>query len=129
MSKEVLISGKIVVGKKLGTKLGFPTINIRCEKIESGVFVGEIFLQGKWRESVIHVGEKPTIGDVNFSCEVHVLKFDYEMNEEIFPGKDIKVRLLYKIRDTEKFGTLDELKGKISQDVEFAKNWYNLRKL
>lgn len=129
MSKEILVNGEIVSGKKLGTKLGFPTVNIKYRGSESGVFAGEILLGGKWFKSVIHVGKKPTIVDKEICCEVHILEFSSVAEREIFSGRKVSVRFMKKIRNTKKFKNLDELKEKISRDVEFAKSWYNLRKL
>ncbi len=43
MSKEVLIEGVVVSGRKLGTKLGFPTVNVLYKGEIAGVFVGEIY--------------------------------------------------------------------------------------
>ena len=125
MSKEVLIEGEIIKGRKLGTKLGFPTVNIKYRGDLSGVFVGEISLNNMWVRSVIHVGEKSTIDDMNKSIEVHILDWEEKMNQYIMSGDKVKVKFLFKIRETEKFDTLDDLKIGIFHDVEFAKNWYN----
>jgi riboflavin kinase/FMN adenylyltransferase len=127
MSKEVFIKGKVVEGRKLGTKLGFPTINVVYKGDVSGIFIGEILLGGKWKRAAVHVGRKPTINDHEPNLEVHVLSFKKEMEREVVAGKEVIVKLLNKIRDTEKFKTLEELKAKISEDVEFIKNWYNQR--
>jgi riboflavin kinase/FMN adenylyltransferase len=127
MSKEVFIKGKVVEGRKLGTKLGFPTINVVYKGDVSGIFVGEILLGGKWKRAAVHVGKKPTIADNEVSLEVHVFSFKKEMQKEVSAGKEVIVRLLHKIRETEKFLNLEELKTQISLDVEFVKNWYNQR--
>lgn len=126
MSKEIVIDGVVVTGKKLGRKLGFPTINVFYDGNISGVFVGEILLDGKWLCGAVHAGKPQTFDKDKAGLEVHVLNFKEEMRKEIFPGKKVKIKLLSKIRDTEKFKNPEELKEKISQDVKSAKNWYNL---
>lgn len=123
MSKEVLIEGEVVSGRKLGTKLGFPTINILYKGNIAGVFVGEILIKDEWMKAVIHIGKKLTIQDDEVGLEVHILNWEGVVEK----GEEVVVKLFEKIRDTKKFENLEELKKEISKDVQFAKNWYNLR--
>lgn len=123
MSKEVLIKGVVVSGRKLGTKLGFPTVNVVYKGDIKGVFVGEILLGNEWAQAVIHIGKKPTIQDDEVSLEVHILNWSGEVKE----GINVSVKLSEKIRDTKKFEDLEELKKAIEKDVEFVRNWYNLQ--
>lgn len=122
MSKEVLIQGEVVSGRKLGKKIGFPTVNIVYKGDVSGIFVGEILLDGKWLQAVIHIGKKPTIQDDEVTLEAHILNW----TGDVKTGTIVSVKLLKKIRDTKKFEDLKQLEKAIEKDVEFARNWYNL---
>lgn len=113
MSKEILIEGEVVSGKKLGTKLGFPTVNIVYKGDFEGVFVGEIILNGSRKPAAIFIGKG--------LLEVYIL----DWSEEIREREKISVKLLKKIRDIKKFENYEDLKVEISKDVEFVKNWYN----
>ena len=109
-------------GKGIGKTLGFPTINLAYTGDENGVFVGEIFVDKKWRLAAVHIGNRLSL-DEEFSCEVFVI----DWSGEVLPGQEVEVRLFDKIREVKKFPNLEELKKQISKDVEFAKNWYNSR--
>lgn len=109
-------------GRGLGKQLGFPTINVHYDGQTEGVFLGRIFLENKWHDSVIHVGKKPTVSDVGVFCEVHVL----DWNKDVAWGTEVRVELNEKIRDTKKFTDTEELKSQIAKDVEFAKKTYRI---
>ena len=107
--------------------MGFPTLNISYKGNVSGVFVGRVFVFGKPYKAAVHVGPRPTFNDDESFCEGYLLDFDTGKNSD-FVGESIEFELLEKIRDTKKFDNLDELKSQMRLDVEFVKNWYNLKK-
>ncbi|MDD3861351.1 MAG: riboflavin kinase [Candidatus Gracilibacteria bacterium] len=113
MSKEILIEGEVVSGKKLGRNLGFPTVNIVYKGDFEGVFVGEIILERKQMPAAVFIGKG--------LLEVYILDWSGEICER----EKISVKLLKKIRDIKKFENYEDLKSEISKDVEFVKNWYN----
>jgi len=51
--------------------------------------------------------------------EVHLLEFDGDLY-----GKRIEVEFVAKIRDEEKFSTLDKLVASIQRDVKQIKAWF-----
>ncbi|MFH1218569.1 MAG: riboflavin kinase [Candidatus Peregrinibacteria bacterium] len=106
------ISGKIISGKGLGKKLGFPTLNIECD-CERGVYVGRVFLDREYKAAV-HVGDGV--------LEAYLLDFEGSVGI----GAEMKVELLEKARDSEKISDFGELKKVIGEDVAFVKNWYTL---
>jgi len=119
---EKQIKGVVISGRGLGKKLGYPTINVHYDGKISGVFLGKILVDGKWNNSVIHVGEKPTISNVGVFCEVYIL----DWHSDVKWGTDVEIELGEKIRDTKKFANTDELKEQIAKDVEFAKKTYKM---
>ncbi len=124
-----VISGKIVTGLGLGKKLGFPTINLPYFGKESGVFAGEVFLNGVGHPAAINIGSRPTVDDKKNLCEAFLLNIsasDEAIINEIKPDTAIQIHLKQKIRDTKKFANLVELKTQIAKDVEFVKTCYNL---
>lgn len=118
--KEI-ISGETIKGRGLGRVLGFPTINIPYFGDISGVFAGEVLLDGKLRKAAIHVGKKPTLDDEKKTVEAYLFDF----NETVDPGTSIEVCLLKKIRKTKKLKGLEELKKQIAKDVVVIKNYFS----
>ncbi|MBI2634375.1 riboflavin kinase [Candidatus Peregrinibacteria bacterium] len=108
------IEGMLIKGQGLAKKIGFPTLNIEYYGDISGIFAGEIFLDVKWRMAAVHLGPRPTVDDPKPICEVYVL----DWNGEILPGSILTVRTLKKIRDVEKFGSMEELAERIEKDVK-----------
>lgn len=110
-----IITGKVVKGRGLGRKMGFSTLNIPYNGELRGVFAAKVLLDGKSYPAAVSVGPRPTINDESVFCEAYLIDFDGDIVGEI------RVELLEKIRDIEKFEDLEELKRQIAKDVEFVK--------
>jgi len=120
----MIVRGKVQSGQKVGRTIGYPTINIPYDSEQRGIFVGEVFYEGKLYKAAIHLGEKPTFDSTVPVCEAFLLDFDETIDE----GEEVEVKVKDKIRDIEKFENLEDLKVRISQDVEFVQSWYNERR-
>lgn len=122
LGREYFISGKVVKGSGIATKLGVPTINFEVEKyvlVPHGIIVGIAKLKNSLFPAIAYFGFKPTFGGEKFSCEVHILgKFLNSVPSEI------AFRPILKIREERKFGNLKELKNQIMKDVNFAKKFF-----
>ena len=117
------MSGRVAHGEKLGRELGFPTANIHLHRHASplqGIFVVEVFgLDKEPIQGVASVGTRPTVNETKALLEVFLLDF----NKDIY-GRHIQVSFLKKLRDEEKFDSLDELIEKIQMDVEQAQAYF-----
>lgn len=118
-----IIEGKTVAGQKLGSRFGFPTVNMLYNGAEKGVFAGKLFFDGKWHIAAINIGVRPTVDNATNLCEAFLLNWQGNIPE----GSMVKVELGQRIRDTKKFLNFDELKAQIAKDVEFVKTCYNVR--
>ncbi len=121
-----MLSGKVVKGLKIGRSLGFPTANLLVENHKklipkTGVYVVKVKIGNGWYKGVLNIGYRPTLNipEHPLSIEVHIIEFEGNLYE-----KNLTVFLLYRIRDDERFESLDELKKWIVKDVEFAKNFF-----
>lgn len=117
------IAGKVVHGDGLGKKLGFPTANVEVSEPprERGVFAVEAegpALGGK-RFGVCNIGVRPTVSGRKLVVEAHFLGFSGDLY-----GSVVTLKLLAKLRDERKFGSLDELKAQIALDIQ-ASSSYN----
>jgi len=101
---------KVVKGKGLGKKLGFPTINLGKQRFGSGVFFVKVAIDGRDCFGAMHVAN-------DGYTEIHL--FDYD---DTAYGKDVSVDVIEKIRDTRRFEEIEELKKQIAEDVKVAKN-------
>lgn len=116
-----VFSGRVVEGKRLGRTLGFPTANIRPEgpaDIPAGVFACLVFVPGfPLKGGMLNVGTRPTVEDSGErSIEANLFDFSGDLY-----GKDIKVLILAKIRDEQKFPDLDSLRRRLEKDRDRAK--------
>lgn len=111
------ISGTVQHGKKIGRQMGFPTANIRpLEKKQllpaSGVYAVWVYVQGERYQGMLNIGTKPTVSHINeITLEVHIIGFDYDLY-----GQIITLELISRIRDEERFDTLEELQQQICLD-------------
>ena len=115
LGRPFTMSGRVLHGKKLGRQLGFATANIRIGRAISplrGVFA--IRSEGIGN-GVANVGTRPTVNGKGFLIEAHFLDF----NGDLY-GQRLNIEWLKKIRDEEKFESLDELKQQIGKDIEAA---------
>lgn len=114
------MSGIVVEGKKLGRKLGYPTANIEISDSlklipADGIYVVKIETDNKIYGGMMSIGMNPTFGGEKKTIEVNI--FDFE--KDIY-GKKITVNFIGKIRNEEKFSSLDELKLKLDSDKKIS---------
>lgn len=123
MGRPYAISGEVVVGNRLGRKLGFPTSNLVIDDSmvtpPNGVYVTFCVYNGKRYPSVTNVGVKPTIGNYGKNVETHIFDFD-----KILYGKGITVEFLDMLRDEKKFDNVEELSEQIISDCATAKEFH-----
>ena len=110
--------GKVVQGKNIGNKIGFPTANIKVvhpDKVIplNGVYFTKTSINGKKFWSMTNIGINPTFGDGQVSIETNIFDFD----EDIY-DKDIKISFISRIREEIKFNDPDELVEMLKKDRE-----------
>ncbi len=117
------LAGRVLHGQKLGRQLDAPTANIALHRIRSplqGVYAVRVCGGGlEGAPGVANVGVKPTIGEsLEATLEVHVL----EGSPDLY-GERLTVRFRHKLRDEQKFPSLDALKAGIAADKANARTW------
>lgn len=112
------LKGRIVGGKKLGRKLGYPTANIEMDdplKLipHDGVYACKVHLLGKNYGGMLNVGSRPTVDEENSprSLEVHIFDFQKEVYTE-----EIRVEFVKRIRPEIKFPGLEALRERLLLD-------------
>lgn len=121
LGRPYTIVGRVVHGAKLGRNIGFPTANVllkRCVSPVKGVYVVKLNIQQKDYYGVANIGSRPTVDGIKQQLEVHVFDF----NNDLY-GQHIEVALLAKIREEQRFASIDELTNQISKDSEQARDF------
>ncbi len=119
------ITGSVVSGNKIGSKIGFPTINIKVDEnlcLRTGVYVGYIEINGKKYKAVINWGRRPTVDGKNKVLEVHIID-DFD-DKEVLEYKKPKVYFLHYIRDEQKFENTYQLKEQIKKDILYSLKYF-----
>lgn len=118
-----MVSGKVVSGKQLGRTIGYPTANIQVAEDYKliptiGVYVVSVTVKGTDYYGMLSVGTNPTVGGTEKTIEVYIFDF----NDTIY-NEEITVRFLTKIRDEEKFASIDLLIEALKNDEVFSRNF------
>lgn len=111
------VSGVVAHGKRLGTKLGMPTVNLLPEKEKLlppyGVYFSEVSVGERVYKGVTNIGCKPT---VNEEKQAGVETYLYDFAQDIY-GKEITVRLFSFHRPERRFESVEALKKQMAADI------------
>lgn len=122
---EYQIKGKIIIGKKIGRTLGFPTANIKLSfnycLPNNGVYVTKIKIDDIIYKSITNIGVSPTIKNDNIRT---IETFIFDFNKDIY-GEEVTLYFIDKLRDEIKFNSITELKNKIKNDIKEARTYFN----
>ncbi len=125
-----MLNGKVVNGKKIGGKIGYPTANINIKETyklipKMGVYVVQSFLKNDLVFGMMNIGNRPTVNGTHQTIEVHFFDF----NEDLY-GQNLTIELCYFLRDEKKFDSLELLIHQLKKDEHTARNYIknNLKK-
>ena len=110
------VSGVVEHGNAIGTKLGFPTANIRLNSAKqlpaSGVYSVVAQVNGVEYKAVANIGTNPTVGNGHLSLEVHLLNFQGDLYDHT-----LTISFLSFLRKEKQFSSLEELRNQITMDI------------
>ena len=122
------LSDHVSHGKKLGTTLGFPTVNLKLKEHvlppAKGVYATKVILEnGETHIAVTNVGTRPTVDDGD---QLTIEGFILDFNGDLY-GQKIQMEFYTFLREERKFPSFDALREEIARNVEqtreyFAKN-------
>lgn len=111
------LHGRVVPGTGRGEGLGFPTANLNVSRGQAlppdGVYTSWAHINGKAYESLTNVGLCPTFDSTERTIETYIIDYSGDLY-----GNDLYVDLVGKLREEEKFGSIDDLKTQIVNDIE-----------
>jgi len=121
LNRQWSINGKVIKGKQLGKKIGFPTANIDIKDYVlacPGVYAVEVRMINSLNiiKGIANLGYRPTFNGKKILLEVHLFNFSRNLY-----NKYLSVDFLSFIRKEKKFKNADELRKQIKRDLLIAK--------
>jgi riboflavin kinase/FMN adenylyltransferase len=126
LGRFLLVDGSVLEGKRLGRKLGFPTLNIEWENElvpAEGVYITAVHIPSFQRSfpSVTNIGVRPTVYENSIvTMESHLLDFTADVYQE-----PVRIFFLARLRDEMHFVSTTQLMAQIRRDVDAAGEWFN----
>jgi riboflavin kinase/FMN adenylyltransferase len=118
-----LLTGTIVKGKGIGRTINFPTANLKIEESyklipKNGVYIIQSTINNRLVFGMMNIGFNPTVNGEGQSIEIHFFDF-----KEILYDKKLQIQVLKRIRDEEKFDSLEQLTEQLEKDKSTAMNY------
>lgn len=119
------LTDTVAHGKKLGSTLGFPTVNLRFQPgvlvPARGVYATRVWFEnGESRSAVTNVGVRPTVdsqGEVN--VEGFILDFDGDLY-----GRTVRMEFYKYLREERKFPSLEALREAVMDNVRETRAYF-----
>lgn len=120
LGRPYRMSGRVILGERVGRQLGYPTANVNLNRKQSavmGIFAVRVSGPG-WGplDAVASIGTRPTFGTNRPLLEVHIFDFD----QDIY-GEYIHVDFIARLRSEEKFDDVDALVAQMHRDSALAR--------
>jgi riboflavin kinase/FMN adenylyltransferase len=116
MGRRFYLRGKVVTSDKRGRRLGFPTANLDMKPQQAlpdnGIYATIAQVDGERFPSATNVGTRPTFGEGKRMVETYLLSY----NGDLY-GKQITVEFVKKVRDEQRFPSVEELITQMGKDV------------
>ncbi|MCO7612008.1 bifunctional riboflavin kinase/FAD synthetase [Pseudomonas chlororaphis] len=120
LGRPYRIAGRVLHGQKLARQLGTPTANVQLKRRRvplSGVYLVSVDIDGMTWPGVANIGVRPTVaGDGKAHLEVHLLDFAGDLYD-----RRLTVVFHHKLREEQRFASLEALKTAINADVAAAR--------
>lgn len=115
------LQGTVIKGEGIGRTIQFPTANIQINESYKiipprGVYLVKVQTDSNRWGGMMNIGIRPTLEGENQTLEVHL--FDCESD---LYNKKLRISFLQKIREEQKFDSIEELKNQLEKDKEICK--------
>lgn len=113
-----MLTGKVVEGKNLGEKIGFPTANLFIKETyklipKTGAYIVKSTIDDKVVYGMMNIGFRPTLKGKHQTIEIHFFNF----NKDLY-NKTIQIEVLKFLRDEQKFESIQNLKKQLQIDKQ-----------
>ena len=124
LGRPYSFTGTVKHGKRLGSRMGIPTINIPAPDRQmlppNGVYFSRILINGETYSSVSNIGVNPTVNDDRRRKTIETNIFDFD--DDAY-GREVTVYFDHFSRGERKFRNQEELFAQIARDCENAQNY------
>jgi riboflavin kinase/FMN adenylyltransferase len=121
LGRPYSFAGRVSHGKRLGSRMGIPTINIPAPQRQmlppNGVYFSRISIDGREYASVSNLGINPTVNSDGSIKTIEANIFDFD--EDVY-GSEVTVSFDHFSRGERKFRDKEELFAQIARDCENA---------
>ena len=120
LGRPYRMAGRVRLGKRLGRTLGYPTANLALQRKVVplwGIFAVRVSGAGLVDyPAVSSLGTRPTVNGTDPLLEVHLFDFDGDLY-----GQHLDVDFVARLRDEQKFVSLDALVAQMNRDAAAAR--------
>jgi riboflavin kinase/FMN adenylyltransferase len=121
LGRKYAVSGLVQPGDQVGRKFGFPTANIDVAGLvlpPGGVYTAHALVDGQSWRCVANLGFRPTREPAAplLLLEAHLLDFRGDLY-----GRDVELAFETKLRDEQKFASIELLREQIARDIAAAR--------
>jgi riboflavin kinase/FMN adenylyltransferase len=120
LGRPYRMAGRVRLGKRLGRTLGYPTANLALQRKVVplwGIFAVRVSGAGLVDyPAVSSLGTRPTVNGTDPLLEVHLFDFDGDLY-----GRHLDVDFVARLRDEQKFESLDALVAQMNRDAAAAR--------
>jgi riboflavin kinase/FMN adenylyltransferase len=120
LGRPFQLLGQVVAGERRGRILGFPTANLfvspRLLLPADGVYAAWARVGDALHRAMVNIGVRPTFGSGAHTVEAHLLDFE----EEIY-GREMRLDFMERLREEQRFGSVEALTEQLNQDLINAK--------
>lgn len=125
LGHDFTLSGTVVKGQQIGKTIGYPTANIDIEESyklipKKGVYIISCNYNDTLLYGIMNIGTNPTLKGEHLTIEAHFFNFEGSLY-----GEHMSVNVLHRLRDEQKFNSVEDLKQQIKNDQNNAYNYIN----
>ena len=115
----------VLHGNALGRTIGIPTINqdfpLGHILPARGIYACLCTIDGRKYPAVANIGSRPSVpGDGHINCETHIIGYSGDLY-----GRIVRVEFCRRLRDEQRFPSLDELQSAIRGDIAAAREYFS----
>lgn len=120
-----ILSDRVAHGKKLGSTLGFPTVNLRVpDRVivpAYGVYATKVYFQDQCYMAVTNVGVRPTVEDNDGRVTVEGFILDFDGN---LYGEQVRMEFYHRLRGEKKFPSLQALAEEVARNAQQTRAYF-----
>lgn len=118
------VTGTVGHGKKLGSTLGFPTVNLTFPPgvmvPAFGVYATRVWVEDQCYSAATNVGVRPTVDDGN---RVNAEGFLLDFSGDLY-GKTLRVEFYRRLRGERKFDSLEQLREEVMRNAQQTREYF-----